>query len=54
MEPERLFSIASTLVVPGWLLLAFAPRWKWTARFICPVLLPSLLGALYVALIVAR
>jgi hypothetical protein len=54
LDPERLFSIASTLVLPGWLLLAFAPRWKWTARFVCPVLLPSLLGALYVVLIVAR
>lgn len=41
-------------MLPGWLLLAFAPRWKWTARFVCPVLLPSMLGALYVALIVAR
>lgn len=54
MTPEALFSAASTAVVPGWLLLVFAPRWKWTARLITPVLIPALLGLLYLYLIVTR
>jgi hypothetical protein len=54
LTPEALFSAASTAVVPGWLLLVFAPRWKWTARLITPVLIPALLGLLYLYLIVTR
>ncbi|WP_437731682.1 ABA4-like family protein [Sorangium sp. So ce1335] len=32
MDLEALFSICNAAVVPGWLLLAFAPRWRWTQR----------------------
>jgi hypothetical protein len=32
MTPELLFQLVSTLVLPAWLLLLFAPRWRWTAR----------------------
>lgn len=32
MDLETLFSICNGAVVPGWLLLAFAPRWRWTQR----------------------
>jgi hypothetical protein len=32
MDLETLFSICNAAVVPGWLLLAFAPRWAWTQR----------------------
>ena len=48
-EPERLFTLASLLVVPGWLLLVVAPRWRWSARLVGPVILPMLLSALYIA-----
>ena len=51
MSPEKIFSICSTLVLPGWLLLVFAPRWKWTARFISAVLLPLALALVYVAIV---
>lgn len=51
MSPEKLFSICSTLVLPGWLLLIVLPRWKWTARFISGVLIPLLLGLVYLYLI---
>jgi hypothetical protein len=54
MSLEGLFSAASTAVMPGWLLLLFAPRWPWTARFVAPVLIPVLLGVLYLYLIVTR
>jgi hypothetical protein len=41
-------------VVPGWALLVLAPRWKWTARLVGPVILPVLMGLLYVYLIAAH
>ncbi|HEX5707078.1 MAG TPA: ABA4-like family protein [Pyrinomonadaceae bacterium] len=53
MTPETLFSICSTLVLPGWLLLVVAPRWKWTARLVCAVLVPLLLALVYLYLIVS-
>jgi len=52
--PETLFSIASTLVVPGWLLLVFAPRWRWTRRILGSAALSLVLAALYLVLIVWR
>lgn len=54
MSPETLFSICSMLVVPGWLLLVFAPRWKWSARIIAGVLIPLLLGLVYLYLVVTH
>ena len=54
MTPEPLFSFASTIVLPGWLLLVFAPRWKWTARFICALVIPVLLGLLYLYIVLVH
>ena len=34
MTPDLLFQIVNTLVLPGWLLLLFAPRWIWTGRIV--------------------
>jgi hypothetical protein len=51
VSPEQLFSLCGTLVLPGWLLLVFLPRWKWTARLVCPVLIPLLLALLYLWLV---
>ena len=53
-SPEAVFSMASTAVLPGWLLLAFLPRWRHTARLVCAVVIPGLLAALYAAIIAAR
>ena len=52
MSPEQLFSVCSLLVLPGWLLLVFLPRWKWTARLVCPVLIPLLLALVYLWIVV--
>jgi len=52
--PEALFSLASAAVLPGWLLLAFLPRWRHTARLVCAVVIPGLLAVLYAALLAAR
>jgi hypothetical protein len=39
------------LVLPGWLLLVLLPRWKWTARLVCPVVIPLLLALVYLWLV---
>jgi hypothetical protein len=52
--PETLFSFASTLVVPGWLLLVFAPRWHWTNRILGSAALSLVLAALYLVLVAWR
>lgn len=51
MSPEQIFSLCGMLVLPGWLLLIFLPRWKWTARLVCPVLIPLLLALVYLWLV---
>jgi len=53
-SPEAVFSMASAAVLPGWLLLVLAPRWRWTARQVSVVLIPGLLAVLYAAIIAAR
>ncbi len=54
MTPETLFSIAGAVVLPGWALLVFAPRWKWSAHLLASVVIPALLGVLYVSLLVTH
>lgn len=54
MSPETIFSACGTLVLPGWLLLVFLPRWKWTARLVAAVIIPALIGVVYVYLVVAH
>lgn len=50
MDYERWFSLAGNLVLPGWLLLVFLPRWRYSARFVGPVLIPSILAVGYLTL----
>lgn len=54
MPPETIFSACSTLVLPGWLLLVFLPRWKWSARIVSAVLIPLALAVVYVSIVVAH
>ena len=54
MSNEVLFSICNTAVLPGWLLLALFPRWKWTARLITAVIIPGLLGLVYLYLVLTE
>ena len=54
MSAEALFSLAGAITMPGWLLLALLPRWKWSARLICSAVIPALLGVLYVGLFVVH
>jgi len=42
MTPDSIFQIASTIVLPAWLLLMFAPYWKWTSRIVVGVVVTIL------------
>lgn len=54
MHPDLLFTLATRAALAGWVLLAVAPRWRWTTRLISSVLIPGLLAALYAALILVH
>jgi hypothetical protein len=54
MDPEALFSAANMLVMPGWLLLVFLPRWRYSAGVIGSCLLPAILAVCYVGLFAAN
>jgi hypothetical protein len=49
---ETLFSIANTGVLPFWILLVVAPRWRWT-HVLCSLAVPLALGSLYLWLVSA-
>jgi hypothetical protein len=49
---ERIFSLAGAVVLPCWVLLIFAPRWRWTQRlatFVAPLLIASVYAWLLLA-----
>ena len=51
MTPELIFKICNIAVVPGWLLLIFLPKWKFSSFFITAILIPGLLAVIYIYLI---
>ena len=53
MSAEQLFPLCNLSVLPAWLLLAVAPRWKWT-HFVSPVVIPLALALAYLSLLVAQ
>src|SRR5882724_1595243 len=46
MAASELFSICNAMVLPGWLLLVIAPRWRWT-QGIAAVGIPLVPAAVY-------
>ena len=52
MTAEQIFSIANTVAIIGWILLAVAPRWKFTDKIVLSGALPILLSIAYLVLIV--
>jgi hypothetical protein len=46
---SRLFHVCGWVVLPAWVLLAFAPRWRWTHR-IATFFITVPLAALYIGL----
>ena len=51
---ELLFSIAGTIVAPGWALLVFRPSWRWSTGVIPGIIVPVILGTLYTGLILTN
>ena len=51
---DMLYTLVNAAVLPGWLLLIFAPRWKWTTALVTTVLIPFGLGLAYIALLAAN
>jgi hypothetical protein len=49
---ESIFSASGMVVLPCWLLLIFAPRWRWTYR-LATFAAPLLLAAVYLWLLVS-
>ena len=47
---ERLFAIAGDIVLPVWVMLIFAPQWRWTQR-LATFVVPLLIAVLYVFLL---
>jgi hypothetical protein len=54
MSQDLLFKIVSNVALLGWLLLILLPRWRWTARLVCPVVIPSLIAMLYTFLAITQ
>ncbi len=54
MSIDLLFSICNSAVLPGWLLLVFLPRWKWTTSLVCSVVIPFLLAIVYLGLLLTQ
>jgi hypothetical protein len=52
VSTDTLFTICSAVVVPQWLLMVVAPRWKGTRRLIAWNAIPLLLAAVYLYLVV--
>ena len=54
MTADTIFQICNNVAPIGWLLLALAPRWKWTKLIVLSGLLPLLLGFVYLTLIITH
>jgi hypothetical protein len=54
MSAELIFSLCNSLVLPGWLLLVVAPRWKWTLGVICAGVIPFALALVYASLMLVH
>jgi Kef-type K+ transport system membrane component KefB len=52
MKAETIFSIANMTALLSWIVLAIAPRWKWTRKIILSGVIPLLLSVAYLVLIV--
>lgn len=54
MTYDFLFTASNTLAITGWVLLLFLPKWIWTQRLISAVIIPVLLGGIYLYLFMAH
>lgn len=52
MQPETTFLVGNNLAMAGWILLVFAPKWRWTQRIVIYGSIPLLLGIAYLFIII--
>ena len=52
MKAETILNVCQNAAPIGWLLMAIAPRWRWTRRIVLSGLYPLILGLVYLSLIV--
>ena len=48
MTSSIVFSICNSLVLPQWLLMTVAPKWKWTHKLIDSKIIPLILSIVYI------
>ncbi len=53
MSNDTIFQICNTAVLPGWILLLAAPKWRWTLR-IAMFTMPALLAIAYIWVFIAN
>jgi hypothetical protein len=51
MSLEVIFVLCNYSVLPAWVLLAVAPRWKWTDKIVHSAVIPVLLAVAYAVLL---
>ena len=54
MSADSILSFCNFIVLPGWLLLLFLPKWKFTLGIICTAVIPIALGLVYVGLFLSQ
>ena len=54
MSADLIFSICNSAVLPGWILLIVLPKWKWTLALVSTVIIPFVLGMVYVGLFISQ
>jgi len=52
MSPEQVFTIANTMALLSWLLLAMLPRRRWVTDSVTGKAVPALFAVLYTAIVV--
>ncbi|MFO0944529.1 MAG: ABA4-like family protein [Planctomycetota bacterium] len=53
MNADFIFKVCNYAALVGWLLLVFAPNWKWTRAVIETALIPLMLAVVYLVLMIA-
>jgi len=51
ISAEHIFTIVNTLILPAWLMLMFAPQWKWTRKIVLSGCYPLVFAMIYLLLI---
>ncbi|MBE66238.1 MAG: hypothetical protein CMQ30_06165 [Gammaproteobacteria bacterium] len=54
MSADSVLLFCNFIVLPGWLLLLFLPKWKFTLGIICTAVIPFSLGLVYVGLFLSQ